>query len=70
MRGHRNLLGAILLATLSIWATATPPSHAAPGPASAPRAASWFSVPEVDDEVLLRPPGFFKSVGGLSIETE
>ena len=71
MRGHRYLLGATLLATLATGVT-SPATYAAAASArpAAAQPASSYALPEVGDEVLLRAPGFFKSVGGLGSETE
>ena len=70
MRGHRYLLGATLLATLATGVSAPALHASAPARPLGLHAASSFSVPEVDDEVLLRAPGFFRPVGGLDSETE
>jgi len=70
MRGHRYLLGATLLATLATGVTSPATHAAAPARPAAAQPASFYNVPEVGDEVLLRAPGFFKSVGGLGSETE
>lgn len=70
MRGHRYLLGLTLLATLATG-VAAPAGRAAGTPrAAAVQPTPSFSLPEVDDEVLLHGLGFFKSTGGLSSETE
>ena len=70
MRGHRYLLGATLLATPATGVTSPATHAAAPARPAAAQPASFYNVPEVGDEVLLRAPGFFKSVGGLGSETE